>query len=166
MCIPKYNTNVFLTAKVVDWAKYNLLDGEARLYFEGTFVGNSDVYNGSISDTLYFSLGSDKKIGIERKRITAFSKKTFLSGKKTEQVAWEITIRNNKKTFVDIVVKDNFPVPVKKEIEVKREKVDGAEVDAQTGIVTWNIHLEPTESKKLELKYAVTYPKDKYVIID
>ncbi|MGC8804252.1 MAG: mucoidy inhibitor MuiA family protein, partial [Bacteroidales bacterium] len=38
-CVPKIDRDVFLIAKMVDWEKYNLLEGEANIFFENTYVG-------------------------------------------------------------------------------------------------------------------------------
>ena len=40
---PKINTDVFLTAQITDWNKYNFLSGEASLFFEGTYIGKSQI---------------------------------------------------------------------------------------------------------------------------
>jgi uncharacterized protein (TIGR02231 family) len=166
VCVPKYDTDVFLTASIVDWSKYNLLDGKADIYFEGKFSGSSYIFDGWNEDTLKFSLGRDKSIVVERKRATEYSKKTFLSGKKTENVAWDINIRNNKSYDVEVTVKDHFPVSTRKEIEVKdKEASNGAEIEKSTGIIKWKVPLQPSENKKLWLKYSVSYPKDKHILI-
>src|SRR6185295_13119182 len=54
---PKPDANAYLTAKIIDWQELNLLPGEANLFFEGTYLGNSllDVINAN--DTLKLSLG-------------------------------------------------------------------------------------------------------------
>jgi uncharacterized protein (TIGR02231 family) len=165
-CVPKLDPGVFLTAKITDWEKYNLISGEANLYLNGVYVGNSDINSGRVEDTLSFSLGSDKQILVERNRITEYSKKTFLSGKRKENIGWEIIIRNNKKSDIDIIVYDQLPVSVRKEIQVEQEDISNGELDEQTGIIQWKIHLKPAESKKLILKYSVSYPKDRKVDIN
>ena len=60
-CAPKLDKDAFLTAQVTGWDELNLLSGEAKLFFEGTYLGKSllDVQN--VEDTLDISLGRDKK---------------------------------------------------------------------------------------------------------
>ncbi|MBL7757524.1 MAG: mucoidy inhibitor MuiA family protein, partial [Chitinophagaceae bacterium] len=38
---PKLDPNAYLTAKVSNWQELNLISGEASLFFEGSFLGNS-----------------------------------------------------------------------------------------------------------------------------
>ncbi len=63
---PKLSTDVFLTARITDWNKYNFLSGEANLFFEGTFIGKSLIDTHAIADTLNLSLGTDKNIVVTR----------------------------------------------------------------------------------------------------
>ena len=41
-------------AQVTDWSKLNLLEGEANIYFEGTFIGKSVLDVNTAGDTLSF----------------------------------------------------------------------------------------------------------------
>jgi uncharacterized protein (TIGR02231 family) len=166
VCIPKKDKDVFLTAKITDWEKYNLLTGPISLYLVGTYVGESEFKSGRVTDTLEFSLGRDRGIIVECTRSTEYSKKQFLSSKRTENVGWDISIRNNKRTDIELVLKDQLPVPVRKEIEVEQVDISGAELEKVTGLLQWKVQLKPAETKKLMLKYNLTYPKDKKVVID
>ena len=38
---PKLDRDAFLTAQVTNWEQYNLLSGEANLFFEGTYLGKT-----------------------------------------------------------------------------------------------------------------------------
>ena len=64
---------------------------------------------------------------------------------------------------MNILVQDQYPVSVNKDIEVNEAKAPEAQVDKETGIVTWNIQLAPGEEKKLQVSYSVKYPKDRRV---
>jgi len=63
---PKISTDVFLTAQITDWNKYNFLSGEANLFFEGTYIGKSLIDTHAVADTLNLSLGTDKNIVVTR----------------------------------------------------------------------------------------------------
>jgi len=166
LCIPKLNPNVYLTAKISDWAKYKFIDGPAELYIDGVCTGMSDIKGGKITDTLSFSLGQDKGLLVERKRLTELNKKTLFSGKKVENVCWEISILNHKKSDIELIVKDQIPISQEKELKVEQQDISGAEQDKQSGILQWKVQVKPSETKKLLLKYQVSYPKDKIIIID
>ena len=73
---------------------------------------------------------------------------------------------NTKKIPVSIIIQDQFPVSVNKEIEVKETKAADATINEETGIITWNFVLQPSQEKKLRLSYEVKYPKDKKVVLE
>ena len=60
------SNKAFLQTQIYDWKDYNLLEGEASLYFEDTYLGRTILDARQFSDTMNISLGDDK--GIEMKR--------------------------------------------------------------------------------------------------
>ena len=40
---------------------------------------------------------------------------------------------------------------------------DKAKVNAETGILSWDLKLSPNEIKKIRISYKVKYPKDKTI---
>jgi len=163
---PKLETDVFLKAMVIGWDEYNLLKGDANLYFEGTYIGKTFLNVNSVEDTLNISLGRDQNIVVTREKVKEFSSKQFLGAYKKEQRGWEINVRNKKKQKIHILVTDQFPVSGNSEIEVQQIDSGGAKLDNETGILTWNLDLEPGASKKLAFKYSVRYPKKEVIILE
>jgi len=163
---PKLETDVFLKALVIGWDEYNLLKGDANLYFEGTYIGKTFLNVNSVEDTLNISLGRDENIIVTREKVKEFSSKQFLGAYKKEQRGWEINVRNKKKQNIHILVTDQFPVSGNSEIEVQQIDSGGAKLDNETGIMKWNFDLEPGASKKLAFKYSVRYPKKEIIILE
>lgn len=163
---PKLDTDVFLKAMIIGWDEYNLLKGDANLYFEGTYIGKTFLNVNSVEDTLNISLGRDENIVVTREKVKEFSSKQFLGAFKKEQRGWEINVRNKKKQNIHILVTDQFPVSGNSEIEVQQIDSGGAKLDNETGILTWNFDLEPGVSKKLAFKYSVRYPKKEVIILE
>jgi hypothetical protein len=163
---PKLETDVFLKAMIAGWDEYNLLKGDANLYFEGTYIGKTFLNVNSVEDTLNISLGRDENIVVTREKVKEFSSKQFLGAYKKEQRGWEINVRNKKKQNIHILVTDQFPVSGNSDIEVQQIDSGGAELDNTTGILTWNFDLEPGASKKLSFKYSVRYPKKEIIVLE
>lgn len=55
-CAPKLDKDVFLTAQLVDWEKYNLLEGLVSVYYEGAFMGTTIMDVKFISDEKVFGI--------------------------------------------------------------------------------------------------------------
>jgi len=163
---PKKDKDAFLYARTTGWEELNLLPGEANVFFEGTFVGQSYLQLDIPKDTLEISLGRDKGVTVERVKRKTTNEKAFIGGKRTVSIGWDITVRNTKSTSVDLEVRDQYPLSPQSEIEVKLEEDGGAVVDKNTGLLTWNITIAPKETKKLGFSYTVKYPKDMPVVLE
>jgi hypothetical protein len=163
---PKLDEAAYLTAKLINWQDLNLIPGETNLFFEGTFLGKSYLDLSTDSDTLSLSLGVDKGITVKRTLLKEFSNKKFLGNNRTDTKQYEITVRNNKTVPVNIIVEDQFPISTLKEIEVEDLKYDGAKLNDETKIITWTHTIDPKQSKKMEIKYSVKYPKEKKLELD
>lgn len=161
--IPKLDPDAFLTATLTDWNELNLLSGRTSIFYEGTFTSESYLDTEKAEDTLTISLGRDKDIYIERildKNL--YSKKTSLKNVK-ESVAWKIVIKNNKGAPINLVVEDQYPLSDRENVKTELESWSGAKIEKETGKITWELDLEPSQKKELLFKYNAQYPKYYYV---
>ena len=160
---PRVEKEAFLLAEINDYSKYNLLPGEANIIFEGLYVGKTYINTNQTSDTLNLSMGRDKKISIKREKVVDKSGTKFLSSKKEQTFTFDITVRNNKKETVNMLLKDQYPLSTDKDIEIELLESNNAKENKETGILTWDLKLNPNETKKLRISYKVRYPKDKII---
>ena len=160
---PKLNPHAFLTANVTGWEQYRLLSGPANLFFEGAYLGKSQLNVNVASDTLSFSLGIDEGIVISREKEKQFTDKQFIGNKKTQTIGWEIEVRNSKRGAISIVIEDQYPVSTTEEIEVELGAHKGATVDKDNAKLRWELELESGKTEKLGFRYSVKYPKKMHV---
>lgn len=161
--VPKMEKEAFLLAELNDYGKYNLLPGEANIIFEGMNVGKTFINPNQTQDTLNLSMGRDKKIAIKREKVIDKSGTKFLSSYKEQTFTYDITVRNNKKEEINMLLKDQFPLSTDKDITIEYLDKDGAKHNEETGVLTWEIKLKPNETKKYRISYKVKYPKDKVI---
>ncbi len=164
--VPKIEKEAYLIANITDWEKYNLLEGEANIFFEGTFVGKSLLDVRFASDTLQLSLGKDKNVIVNREKEKDFETRQFIGSKKEESKSWKTTIKNNKSQEINVVVLDQAPVSKLEEIEVNIQNVSGGMLNKESGEVKWEFTLKPMEKKEFDLKYSVKYPKSRNLTIE
>lgn len=162
---PKLSTDVFLTARITDWNKFNFLSGEANLFFEGTFIGKSLIDTHIANDTLSLSLGVDKNIVVTRTLQKELNEKQSFGSNKKETRDWLITVKNRKSQQISLLVEDQVPVSKNADIEVSTQEISGAEMDKLTGKTSWTLVLNSQAEKQLHLKYQVKYPKNQMVIV-
>lgn len=163
---PKIDQDAFLVAETTDWEKLNLMEGEANIYFENTFVGKSILSPRETGDTLRFSMGRDRGIRIERTRENDYSKQRTLGSNRTQTVGWKFTLRNTRTEPVELVLTDQLPISRNSSITVTEEKLDGGTIDPNSGIITWHLELKPGAQHDLRLRYAVKYPKNQELHIE
>lgn len=161
--VPKAEKNAFLLAQIADYSKYNLLIGEANIIFEGMYVGKTFIEPSQTSDTLSLSMGRDKKVTIKREKVVDQSGTKFLSSKKEQTFTFDISIRNNKKEAIEMLLKDQYPLSSNKDIEIELLQSDHAKVNLETGILSWQLQMKPNETKKIRISYKVRYPKDEII---
>ncbi len=157
---PRLDPDVFLQARIIGWEDLSLLPGEVNIFSEGTYVGKSYLNPVNLSDTLDISLGRDKSIIVERKKIKDKNSKAILGSTKKINAAWSISVRNNKNAEINLVIQDQIPVSSRKDIEVSLGDKSDAKYNDKTGFLIWNLKLNPKKTKKLEFNYQIKYPKD------
>lgn len=160
VAIPKLDEDAFLEAQLFGWDTLGLISGNIKVFIEGSFVGNSMLDVNALDDTLSFSLGRDPNVVVKRTDVPESYRKSFFGGKRIRTIAYQIEVRNNKKVPITLELQDQFPLSPSEDIQIERGDVGDGKVDAETGIVTWNLELKPGEQAKRTLQFEVTYPKD------
>ncbi len=165
-CAPRFNTDVFLTAQMTDWESLNLLEGQANIFFEGTFVGTSLLDAKFVGDTLDISLGRDKRIVVDRVKEKEFSKYKIVGNEASKSVKWVISVKNNKEVPINLILEDQFPLTNDSQIQIESDEVQNGVVDEKTGIITWDLKLAGGKMSEVSFKYKVTYPVGNEVYLD
>lgn len=163
---PKLDKDAFLMAHITDWDQYNLLEGEANLYFEDTYVGRSVLNAQALKDTLSISLGRDKSIVIGRNKIDDFTKVRTIGSNQIESRGFKILVRNKKKQEIKLTLTDQIPVAIISDISVDIKNLSGATLNESTGLISWDLKLKPQEQKEVEFSYTVKYPKREVVNLE
>lgn len=161
--VPRIDKEAYLLAEVADWESLDLLPGYANIIMDETYIGRSVIDPNTTADTLNLALGRDKRIDVKRSLVKELSSLKSSGGYNRQVFTYEIVVKNNKTTDINLLLKDQFPLSTIKEIEVKLEADGGAMVNNETGVLTWKMDLKPGEVKKLRFSYAVKYPKDKKI---
>ncbi len=162
---PKLSPNVYMMAEVPDWKKYQLQEGKLRLFHNNTYIGESYWKPIGIEDTLHFSVGIEKNIGVERRLKATNKGKNLLRTSNKVLREWEIIVKNNKDFTVDVTVEDQIPVSTHSDIKVNLIESSQAKVNEQTGRLTWEVKLAPGEKKIINLQYEVSVKNNYYQYI-
>ena len=159
---PKLQPTAFLTAKVANTSEFPLLGGAMAVFLDGTFVATSALRTVMPEEKFELALGVDEGISVKHKRVKRFAEDTGLtnSGKR---VTYEylLTLQNNKKAAVRVVVADQIPVSRNEKIVVKQLAPDAKEFKPTAdGALKWTLDLKPAEKRELTVKFSLDYPND------
>ena len=103
----------------------------------------------------------DEKLTGTRKREKFHS--TFIS-KQTDSIKVKLNISSGNKKAINVIVKDNIPKAMNKEVSIENQKLANGILD-EDNILRWDITLEPNSTKEIEFSYDITYPKKGEIII-
>ena len=157
--VPKLEQEAFLLARVTGWEALSLLPGAASVFFDGTYVGQTMLNPVLLDDTMDLSLGRDRGITVSRTKLPATEKNKLLGNEITKTFTYELKMKNNKGSKVNLVIQDQIPVAQNKEIKVALTDGGKAEYESTTGLLRWDTTLNSRENKSLSFSYAVTYTK-------
>ena len=164
--IPRADKDAFLVADATDWQQYSLLEGEANVYFENSFIGKTVLDPTVANDTLHFSLGRDNSIRMQRTKVSARSTRRLLASNQEQDMTWRITVKNSRKEAVSLLLQDQIPVSQNSNITVTTEELSGGQLDKSTGIIVWQLQLQPNEQREFIVQYRVKYPKNRQLKIE
>ena len=164
--IPRADKDAFLVADATEWQQYSLLEGEASVYFENSFVGKTILDPTVVNDTLHFSLGRDNGIRIQRTMVSGRSTRRLLSTTQEQNLTWRITVKNSRKEAVSLTLRDQIPVSENSNITVTTEELSGGQLDKTTGIVEWQLQLQPNEQREFIVAYRVKFPKSRWLNVE
>lgn len=162
---PIVNENVFLTTTFSDWEQYNLLPGEASIYFKGTYAGKTTIDPYTTKKEMTVSLGIDQNITVTRKQNKNFKSKSFTGSNRTLERMYDLEVKNNKAVAIDLKLMDRIPISQQKEIKVDDIETHDANYETKKGLLTWTMNLSPQETLKKSFSFHVKYPKYKRISI-
>ena len=93
---PKRDKDAFLYARTTGWEDLNLLPGDANVFFEGTFVGQSYLQLDIPKDTLEISLGPRQGRHCGTRETQDHQRKGHGRLQAYVTIGWDITVRNTK----------------------------------------------------------------------
>jgi len=161
--VPKLQPNVFLKATATNTSDYAFLPGATSIFLDNAFVSSGTLDLTIAGAKFETSLGVDQGVHIEYKQINRYQKDQGVVARKTKMMyEYAIILKNNKKSDVEVAVKDHYPVSKNADIVVTPiipEKGPAPVID-NVGLAQWKIPLKTGQEMKLPVSFSVEYPRD------
>ncbi|MEL6538126.1 MAG: DUF4139 domain-containing protein [Bacteroidota bacterium] len=158
--IPKLGKSVYLIARVPDWNQLNLLSGQANIYLNDRYTGQSNINIRNVTDTLEFSLGIDPGVLVSRKLEDDFTEKILIGTKTRESKGYRLVVKNSRNDEINIRILDQHPISAQEDVVVSLENSGGATQDEETGELLWDLKLAPGDVWETKFTFEVVYPKN------
>jgi len=156
---PKLENKTYLLAYIKDYSKYNLLPGNADIIIEDTQVGSVTIDPNQLTTEMLISLGNDPHV-LTKRELVKKDTKSIGNKQKLETYLYEITIKNNKDTTVNLELKDQIPLASDEKVKIELINPDQAKYEASTGFLIWNFDIKPNETRTIKFGFTVTLPED------
>ena len=163
--VPKLSDETYLVATLSDYEKYNLLPGEATVTFNNTFVGRTRLRPNDTESQITLTLITEPRLTVKREKQRDFCSTKHVGNSTTVTQSYLITVKNNLNKSAKLTLKEQYPISNDKDIEVKDVTVTPKATYDKTdiGVVTWDVELNPGETRTFTVTYSVKYPKEQTV---
>ena len=162
--VPRLDKQAFLIAKITDWGKYDLLSANANIYFEGTYVGETQINTSIMKDTMELSLGKDRSIFAERIKNIDNVRNVLIGVNQIKTIEYNIKIKNNKTSVCNLIIEDQMPVSQSKEIIVTPLETSKSEFNKTTGMMIWRTKINAGETKNFKFSFEIESDKNKALV--
>jgi uncharacterized protein (TIGR02231 family) len=152
--VPRISREAFLTARLPQFQKLGLLAGEASVYYQGTFIGKTNIQPHQLSDTLLLGLGRDPSVQAVRvQEADRISRRALGSNK--QEFNSTLAIRSSKEVAVKVVVEDQVPISEYEYVSVEITTLPKADHDVKKGLLSWQFTLPARGSQSLDEKVVI-----------
>jgi len=159
LAVPVLAPEAYLRATVTNSSPLMLLPGQARVFRDGQFAGETSLETIAPGEEFELQLGVDDQIRIERKLHRRATSKAVIGGTRTVDIAYETTVRNHRQAAARISVHDHIPVSADGDIKVRlREASPSPAEQNDLGELTWELTLQAGQSATIRHRFTVEHP--------
>lgn len=140
------------------------MEANGEMYVDGKFSGKGQIPELVAGEPFSIPFGEIPGVQIEREDKIPQSGSTWI-GKGTLRKGYRIKITNGLEKEISLAAKDRIPIATddKVSISISTMTPSPSSKDDETGIVTWELKIEPKETREINVIYDLRYPSDKEI---
>lgn len=168
--VPDSSGKVYLMAKTSNQTELPWLGGEAQVFLENEFIGRVQIPDTAVGKEQDLVLGISQEITAKKELVNKYEDKSgVFGGNKRMVYSYKISIENNSKETVELLILDNFPVSQDDDIKVEVEKLSAQfqsdeaikkTTEYQRGIRNFVITIAPGTKKEITYDAVITFDKE------
>jgi uncharacterized protein (TIGR02231 family) len=163
---PRLEPAAFLKEYLTNPGPDPLLPGKVNLFRDGDLIGNLTLPQVSTGAEFDLFCGRDDAVKVEHKELVNRDTEIgILSHRKQNQRKYQIAIQNFRRNPIKLTVYDQIPVSQDNDIGVTQGQYSSkpTSVDKDSGKITWDLDLSPSEKKTVEFDYTIEWPAGKAI---
>ena len=165
LAIPYHTDAVFRRATLTNNSNSPLLAGNATLFVNNEYIGQTSFDYTPISDQLELHLGVEEAITVERELTRRDVDKRFLRDNRQMRFGYKISIKNLRQDAVSIVIHDQIPITRHEQIKVKLEDATPhPTTQSELNLLEWHIKLAPNQQEEIHFTYLVEHPRSLEIV--
>lgn len=157
--VPSLATDGFVEAQLPTEDLKNLLSGSLTLFWKGTYLGESYLDTRITDQPPTLSLGRDQSLQARKEEVQDKKSYRTMGQSVRDTQAFRYTLTNLKNQAVKVKVEDQIPVSQDSRIEVTSETSPVGKINAETGLLQWEVTIPAGGSVVLEKTLNIKYPK-------
>ncbi len=166
---PELDTNAYLYASLTNSLGGPILPGNASIFRDGTFVGETQMKLTAAGEDTLLPFGVLDGITVERNVLGREDGDFGIIGttnRRTE--SYEITAKSVLTYRIPMTIFDRAPYSENEDFEVEvfaRPAPNEDAVEGRRGVRSWTFELAPSGSKQIAFSYEITWPGDQNIVV-
>ncbi len=168
--VPESSGKVYLMARTTNQTELPWLGGEAQVFLENEFIGRVQIPDTPVGKEGDLVLGVSPDITVKKELVKKFEDTSGVFGGNRKIVySYKITVENDSKENIEIMVLDNFPVSQNEDIQVEIEKVSAQylsdeetkkSTEYQQGIRRYVFNMSAKTKKEITYDAVIVFDKE------
>ncbi len=160
LAVPKHTGAVFRRVKVKNDSPSPLLAGQANLFFDDEFIGNTNLEYAPVGEEMELLLGVEERIKVERELARRDVDKALLRDKRQLRYGYKIKLQNLTDSDAAVEVHDHIPVARHEDIKVKLERISPETAEhTDLNLMEWHLTLSPDAEQTIQYDFLVEHPR-------
>ena len=167
---PEFDTSAYLYAAIDNGFSGPILPGQASLYRDGAFIGQTHMPFLAQDEEATLPFGAVDGLSVERRvrsREEGDVGVLTTSSRRTER--FELVAESALPYPVTMTLFDRLPASEDKQLEVSvtsRPEPSETDVDGKRGVLAWTFDLPANGEKRIEFGYELDWPSDQNLILN
>lgn len=157
---PALGNSVLLQGEVENTTGHPILEGNAALFVDESFIGSSKVLGAAQNEGLSFGFGPDDAL-VVRRHLLSRTVKGPEAFRQSQVITYryEIGLENFNDRSVEVEVTDQVPVSKSQDIQVLfLESNREPSLDPQTGMLRWKLEVGKGDRSEITFSFSVECP--------